>query len=49
MKLTVVYFGESKQSLKLRSDENKRSVRNCDCNKKADHNFDWDQKKVIDR
>ena len=27
----AVYFGESKQSLKLRSDEHKRSVRNCDC------------------
>ena len=43
----AVYFGESKQSLKLRSDEQKRSVRNCDC--EADHNFNWDQKKVIDR
>ena len=27
----AVYFGESKQSLKSRSDEQKRSVRNCDC------------------
>ena len=43
--------------LKSRSDENKRSVRNCDCDKneipkhcwKADHNFSWDQKKVADR
>ena len=29
----AVYFGESKRSLKLRSDEHKRSVRNCDCDK----------------
>ena len=28
-----VYFGESKRSLKSRSDEHKRSVRNCDCDK----------------
>ena len=42
---------------KSRSDEHKRSVRNCDCDKneiakrcwEADHNFNWDQKKVIDR
>ena len=60
MKLTVsncqaIYFGESKQSLKSRSDERKRSVWNCDCDKneiakhcwEADHNFNWDQK--IDR
>ena len=53
----AVYFGESKRSLKSRSDEHKRSVRNCDCDKneiakhcwEADHNFNWDQKKVIDR
>ena len=52
----AVYFGESKRSLKSRSDEHKRSVRNCDCDKneiakhcwEADHNFNWDQKKVID-
>ena len=36
MKLNVsnweaVYFGESKPSSKSHSDENKRSVRNCDC------------------
>ena len=50
-------FGESKRSLKSRSDEHKRSVRNCDCDKneiakycwEADHNFNWDQKKFIDR
>ena len=43
----AAYFGESKRSLKSRSDENKRSVRNCDCDKneiakhcwEADHNF----------
>ena len=53
----AVYFGESKRSLKLCSDEHKRSVRNCDCVKneiakhcqEADHKFNWDQKKVIDR
>ena len=43
----VVYFDESKRSLRSRSDEHKRSVRNCDCDKneiakhssEADHNF----------
>ena len=53
----AVYFGEFKRSLKLHSDEHKRSVRNCDCDKneiakqcwEADHNFNYDQKKVIDR
>ena len=53
----AVYFGESKRSLKSRSDEHRRSVRNCDCDKneiakhfwKADHTFNWDQKKVIGR
>ena len=52
-----VYFLESKPSLKSRSDEQKRSVRNCDSDKneiakhcwEANHNFNWDQKKVIDR
>ena len=29
----AVYFGESKPSLKSRSDDHKRSVRNCDCDK----------------
>ena len=29
----TVYFGESKWSLKSLSDEHKRSVRNCDCDK----------------
>ena len=53
----AVYFGESKQSLKFRSDEHKRSASNCDCDNnkiakhcwEADHNFNWDQKKVVDR
>ena len=53
----AVYFGESKRSLKSGSDEHKRSVRNRDCDKneitkqlwETDHNFNWDQKKVIDR
>ena len=53
----AVYFCESKRSLKSCSDEHNRSVRNCDCDKneiakhcwEADHNFNWDQKKVIDR
>ena len=53
----VVYFGESKRSLKSHSDEHKRSVRNCDCDKneiakhcwEPDHNFSWDQRKVVDR
>ena len=43
----AVYFGESKRSSKSRSDERKRSVRNCYCDKneiakhcwEADHNF----------
>ena len=43
--------------LKSRSDEHKRSVRNCDCEKneitkhcwEVDHDFNWDHKKVIDR
>ena len=56
-KCEAVYFGESKRSLKLRSDEHKRSVSNCDYDKneiakhcwEANHNFNWDQKKVIDR
>ena len=53
----AVYFGESKRYLQSRSDEHKRSVRNCDCEKneiakhcgEADHNFSWYQKKVVDR
>ena len=52
-----VYFGDFKRSLKSRSDERKRSIRNCDFDKneiakhcwETDHNFNWDQKKVIDR
>ena len=53
----AVYFDESKRSLKSRSDEHRRSARNCDCDKnetakhcwEADHNLSWDQKKVLDR
>ena len=53
----AVYFGESKQSLKSCSDEHERSFRNYNCDKmeiakhcwEADHDFNWDQKKVIDR
>ena len=52
----AVYFGESKWSLKSHSDEHKRSIRNCNCDKneiakrwEAVHNFNWDRKKVIDR
>ena len=53
----AVYYREFKGSLKPRSDERKGSVRNCDCDKnetakhcwEADHNFGWDQKKVVDR
>ena len=50
----AVYFRESKRPLKSRSDEHKRSVRNCDCDIakhlwEADHNFNWDQNKTIDR
>ena len=45
----AVYFGESKWPLKLRTDEHKRSARNCNCGKneiaercwEADHNFNW--------
>ena len=52
-----VYFGESKRSLKSRSDEQKRSVRNCDCDNnetvkhcwETDHHFSWDQKKLVVR
>ena len=53
----AVYLGESKPSLKSRSDEHERSVRNCGCEKddiakhcwEADYNFSWDQKKLVDR
>ena len=46
-----------KPYLKLRSDEHKISLRNWDCDKnkivkhcrETDHNFIWDQKKVVDR
>ena len=44
----AVYFGESNRYLKSRSDEHKRSVRNCDCDKneiakhcwEVEHSFD---------
>ena len=39
----VIYFGESKRSLKLRSDETEK---NC---WESGHNFSWDQTKVVDR
>ena len=53
----AVYFGESKRSLKSRSDEHKRSVRNYNCDKneitkhcwEADHNINWGQEKGIDK
>ena len=52
----AVYFGESKRALKSPSDEHKRSAKNCDYKDEiakhcweADHNFNWDQKKVIER
>ena len=53
----AVYFSDSRRSLKLRSDEHKRSVRNCNCDKnviakhcsEANHKFSRDQKKVVDR
>ena len=46
----VLFFGESKRSLKSRSDESKRSVKNCNCEKneitkhclEEYHNFNWD-------
>ena len=53
----AVYFSEPKRFLKSHSDEHKKTVKNCDCDKntiakhfwEAYHNFNWDQKKVIDR
>ena len=47
----VVYFGKSKRSSKLRSDQDKRSIKTCDCEKneiakqcwEADCNFSWGQ------
>ena len=51
----AVYFGESKQSLKSRLDERKRSVRNCDWDKneitkhccQESHICKWYQKKLL--
>ena len=56
-KCEVVYFDLSKRSLKPRSDEQKRSVKICNCQNdeiakpcwNADHNFSWNQKKVAVR
>ena len=50
----AVYFGESKRFLKPRSDEHKRSVRNCNCDKneiaklwsEADHNSQSLEQKI---
>ena len=50
-----VYFGESKRSLKSRSDKRKRSVRNSDCDKneiakhcwEADHNLAGIRREVL--
>ena len=50
-----VYFGESKRSLKSRSDKRKRSVRNWDCDKneiakhcwEADHNLAGIRREVL--
>ena len=52
-----VYFDESERPLKSSSGEHKRSVKNCNCEKNeivkhcwdTDHNFSWDQKKVVGR
>ena len=62
MKLTALTVTRSttvnqNSLLKSRSDEHKRSIKNCDREKnenakqswKADHIFSWDQKKVVDR
>ena len=38
----AVYLGESKRSLKSRSNEQKRSVRNCDCDKNDTANHCWE-------
>ena len=46
-KCKAVYFNESKWSLNLHSDEQKRSVRNFKTLFTTDHNFVWDQKKVV--
>ena len=51
------YFGGSKRSSKLGSDEHKIFVKIYDCEKyetakrclEADHNFSWDQKTIVDK
>ena len=53
----AVCFSQSERSLKLRSDRQKKSVRNCDCEEtenakhcwETDHNFSWYQKNVVYR
>ena len=53
----AVYFSESKRFLKAHPEEHKKSVGNCNSDKneiskhcwEADPNFNWYQKKVIDR
>ena len=50
-----MYFGESKRSLKSRSNEHVRSVKNTGIEKneitkqswKEGHNFDWNRREVI--
>ena len=39
----AVYLGESKRSLRSRSDEQKRSVRNCDCEKNETAKYCWEE------
>ena len=51
------YFGESESFLKSQSDEQKRFAKNLDSERneiakhccEEDHNFIWNQKKVVDR
>ena len=39
----AVYYGESKRSLKSRSDEHKRSIRNCDCDQNEIAKHFWEE------
>ena len=43
----AVYFGKSKRSLKSRSDELKRSVRNCDCDKNEISKHCWEADQAL--
>lgn len=53
----AVYIGESKRSLKQRSTEHARAVKNGDVTKneiadhcwKFDHKFNWDEKRIVDK